>query len=713
MIKERFDLAVERIAQVKEEIKLWKWETLPRKAASKEVEGRVLTTEGIDGIRLYFTQVAEFLTEMVNDYQWIQKGGLRESTAGELKERNQKAYADIIGERYEQSFANPDVAVRAFGIQYGRLFSFLYTELRALIACVYEGNLYGITIRLELFLEIYSMVMYTLQEEKKLPPVREIKDSLYWFVSDYSEVEKRQRIQEQVDAACDFAASIIMKENLEDLRYLYFYGEYISENEVRTAEFLNSLPLETIQRMADTFTEGYRMGFVTSKKPLDKKKTVNIRYSLGFERVMKQAIINFRKMGLEPVIFRGATSILHNKGVRRIGYVGGSPNKQYDYDHKEDIALFLDKMLVKRMLEVQTAAFEEFKDLAAVHGGPACMETFGETPFVPVSKKSACELSDKQQKLSVEYISKSGQIVNRYIKGEERSFTIIAFPTPDIGKDFSAIFEEVIQINTLDYQKYQAIQQCIIDLLDTGEYVHVVGNTAPVKTDLYIHLLDLQDAEKETKFENCVADVNIPVGEVFTSPVLEGTHGTLFVRCVFLNELEYKDLTLVFENGRIASYTCSNFCEEEKNQKYIKDNILFHHDTLPMGEFAIGTNTTAYVAAKKFDIAHKLPILIAEKMGPHFAVGDTCYSREEEVKLYNPDGKEIVAKENEVSQLRHEDMGKAYYNCHTDITIPYDELELLEVIRKNGEKVCIIQQGRFVLEGCEELNLPFENVRIS
>ena len=59
---------------------------------------------------------------------------------------------------------------------------------------------------------------------------------------------------------------------------------------------------------------------------------------------------------------------------------------------------------------------------------------------------------------------------------------------------------------------------------------------------------------------------------------------------------------------------------------HIEDNILHHHVKLPMGEFAIGTNTTAYVAAEKYGIADKLPILIAEKMGPHFAVGDTCYS---------------------------------------------------------------------------------------
>ena len=95
-------------------------------------------------------------------------------------------------------------------------------------------------------------------------------------------------------------------------------------------------------------------------------------------------------------------------------------------------------------------------------------------------------------------------------------------------------------------------------------------------------------------------------------------------------------------------------------------------------------------------------------MGPHFALGDTCYSFSEDQKIYNPDGKEIVAKDNSHSALRKEDMSKAYFNCHTDITIPYSELALLEVVHADGSTAEIIRDGRFVLPGTEELNRPFE-----
>ena len=202
--------------------------------------------------------------------------------------------------------------------------------------------------------------------------------------------------------------------------------------------------------------------------------------------------------------------------------------------------------------------------------------------------------------------------------------------------------------------------------------------------------------------------MNIPVGEVFTSPVLEGTNGVLHVSKVYLNELQYLDLEVSFANGMIADYNCGNFEHELENKAYIKDNVLYKHPTLPLGEFAIGTNTTAYVAAKKYDIEDKMPILIAEKMGPHFAVGDTCYSWAEDIQVYNPNGKEIVAKDNSVSLLRKEDPSKAYFHCHTDITIPYEELAHIVVHCKDASKITIIENGRFVLPGTEILNEPLK-----
>ena len=69
--------------------------------------------------------------------------------------------------------------------------------------------------------------------------------------------------------------------------------------------------------------------------------------------------------------------------------------------------------------------------------------------------------------------------------------------------------------------------------------------------------------------------------------------------------------------------------------------------------------------------------------------------------------KEIIARDNSVSVLRKEDMSKAYFNCHTDITIPYDELGSITAVRADGTSVDIIREGKFVIPGTEELNKPF------
>lgn len=629
-----------------------------------------------------------------------------------LKEWNELLYSDIKPDEYGTSYCNPDYACKEFGKELGQYLCAVASEMRSIIGYAFEGDKEELLIRLELLLELHTAFIDACDDSNRMDfnglDIKVIHDIIYWYVSDYSDEESLKRVKELVDYNYDFATKIILESDLANSDYLYKYGEYINSDVEKLAIYMAGLDDKTIDKIADTYTEGYRIGFINTGKDLSIKETVNIRYPLGMERVVRKAIKNFEAMGLKPVIYRAGNSFFRRQGTNKIGYYGANPNKQYDFDHKEDEALFLDGNFVTRKLECLESAFEAYKDKASKHAGPAVIEDFGEEPADLKTKEMAICLSEEQQKLSVKQASKSGAITNRYIKGEERSFTIIAFPSPAIGEDFEKIFDETIIINTLDYQLYSNLQQNIIDALDKGQKVHIKGMNGNC-TDLTVALVDIQNPDKETKFENCVADVNIPVGEVFTSPKLTGTEGVLNVSSVYLNGLLYKNLTIEFKDGKTANYSCTNYENPEDNKKYIKDNVLFHHDSLPIGEFAIGTNTYAYVVGRKYNIQSKLPILIAEKTGPHFAVGDTCYSHAEDVKVYNPNGKEIIARDNEVSLLRKTDMEKAYFNCHTDITIPYDELGLIEVITENGDAIKIIENGRFVLPGSEELNEALDN----
>lgn len=639
----------------------------------------------------FFCKASEFICKIDDLNSIIKSGEINDFSLDRLKELNKSLFEEIYSENYEESFANPEYAVKTLGEEYGKILCYIYTKNRGMIRNVYMGRLEEVVLQMELFTQIYNYF-----EDVEQLEYDNVYETVYSYEKDNTEIFTDLMIEDRINPDNKFAVDIVMNSDLNDLRYLYKYGEHVGFNELKMAEFLNSLSQEEIDRLAKVYTEGYRIGFINTGKDISKKGTVDIRYSLGFERIIRSAIFNFKKMGLEPVIYQ-------------VGYTTTSPNRQYAYDHRYDDALYLDKAYIKRKLEVSRHAYESRKQLAGKMAGPAVIEIFGETPFEPENKKQAYALSEEQQKLKSEYITEYQTMVQEYIKGDERSFTIIAFPIPEFGDDFEQMFKETVKINTLDSEIYGKVQQNIIDALDQAEYVKVLGK-GDNKTNMKVQMHDLKNPLKETNFENCLADVNIPLGEVFTSPKLKGTEGILHVSQVYLNDLKYNDLQITFEDGKIKDYTCKNFDTEEENKKFIKQNVMFNHETLPIGEFAIGTNTTAYMVAKKYHVVYKLPILIVEKMGPHFAVGDTCYSFEEDIKTYNPDGKEIVARENEVSALRKTDIKKAYFGCHTDITMPYDELGEITAVRKDGSEITIIKDGHFVLEGTELLNEPLKEI---
>lgn len=639
----------------------------------------------------FFCKASEFICKIDDLNSIIKSGEINDFSLDRLKELNKSLFEEIYSENYEESFANPEYAVKTLGEEYGKILCYIYTKNRGMIRNVYMGRLEEVVLQMELFTQIYNYF-----EDVEQLEYDNVYETVYSYEKDNTEIFTDLMIEDRINPDNKFAVDIVMNSDLNDLRYLYKYGEHVGFNELKMAEFLNSLSQEEIDRLAKVYTEGYRIGFINTGKDISKKGTVDIRYSLGFERIIRSAIFNFKKMGLEPVIYQ-------------VGYTTTSPNRQYAYDHRYDDALYLDKAYIKRKLEVSRHAYESRKQLAGKMAGPAVIEIFGETPFEPENKKQAYAFSEEQQKLKSEYITEYQTMVQEYIKGDERSFTIIAFPIPEFGDDFEQMFKETVKINTLDSEIYGKVQQNIIDALDQAEYVKVLGK-GDNKTNMKVQMHDLKNPLKETNFENCLADVNIPLGEVFTSPKLKGTEGILHVSQVYLNDLKYNDLQIIFEDGKIKDYTCKNFDTEEENKKFIKQNVMFNHETLPIGEFAIGTNTTAYMVAKKYHVVYKLPILIVEKMGPHFAVGDTCYSFEEDIKTYNPDGKEIVARENEVSALRKTDIKKAYFGCHTDITMPYDELGEITAVRKDGSEITIIKDGHFVLEGTELLNEPLKEI---
>ena len=190
----------------------------------------------------YFSQVASFLLNVADDcVVWNQ-------------ETIQKVYAELGKESYVNSYTNPTYAVSVFGMDLGRLLSFVYAEMFSLPAYAARGEKFELLIRMEWFVELYC-IFEGGKEDADASLYQNAWECCYWFVSDYMDVETERRVGEKVEPSFDFAYRLIMESDLTDLSYLYRYGEYISDNEIETAKLLNAMPEAKLQKMADTYTE--------------------------------------------------------------------------------------------------------------------------------------------------------------------------------------------------------------------------------------------------------------------------------------------------------------------------------------------------------------------------------------------------------------------------------------------------------------------------
>ena len=682
----------------------------------------------------YFRHLAAFAQLVLHEYD----AETRSSDAAV----NAALYHDVMPAHYAESYANPAYAAKLLGDGYGPLLSAWYAEFRGMIPYAYEENTRHLAVMLETFIQLYNAFEEAAEEHAALPSLRGLQDIFYSYLYDYCEEFTEDFFAAGLGAgdAAGEAASVAAAGNaagnalVHDIlnhadltdcsahSYLYRYGEWITEEERGTAELLAGFSDETLQQMADAYTDGYLRGFVRAGKDISKKKTVLCYLPIGFEHFMKKAVQNFEKAGLS-VIFQRNPVHLTDRGFAgnvKPGFYGAQ-NSQYEYDHREDLALFMGDRLKAEKVNAIKKAFRRFEKEASVLSGNACVEVFGEEGFVPEEKPERLRFTARQNKLRLLMRSIKNETAEQYMPEAETSFTIIAWPRPSIAQSashwdgdtaetahssYKAIFEEFIRINTLPEERYRAIQQALCDALDCAEHVEIIGRGGN-RTNLCVSLHPLKNPSAETNFENCLADVNIPVGEVFTSPKLHGTEGELFVSSVYLSGYRFQDLFIRFENGRAADYGCGGIPEADGRQ--LMETLIFKNQSgLPMGEFAVGTNTTAYAAAKKWGIEAKMPVLIAEKTGPHFAVGDTCYAHEEDELTYNPDGKAITARSNECADIRKTEPEKAYFHTHVDITIPYDEIGVIRAVHADGEAVELIRDGRFVLPGTEELNEPLD-----
>lgn len=600
-----------------------------------------------------------------------------------LARDNAAMFPVIEGGDYSMSPVNPTVAIHELGREAGQAFSLWRSQVESCSPSIFRHDLDRLS---NVFGVLPALV--SLDGPEGIPAVVAEASRRGW-----AERFLKNNL-ERMDPSFTFFRDTVFAAVPGDRRYLYRYGVRISKADMDMATHVESLPHEKADLIARTVVECYVLGFEMDGKDLSRKRTASLYLPAGFERIGRKIDSEMTRHSLKAV-FSGIE-------VRQ-------RNRQWNYDHRFDWALFLDEAIRDSFISDVRKGFEEAGTHPAGYSGPMYVDTFGEEPFSPVPNPDAISPSAESNTLYRELSMKLNELIDGFCPRAETGFVMADFPSPEIRGDFRAIFDETVEMNTLDNDEYLAIHKVLIDALDSGEKVRVKGAPGN-RTDLEIVLHRLDDPSRQTNFVNCVATVNIPVGEVFTSPVLSGTSGTLHVEEAFLDGLRYKDLVIEFRDGYIADYGCANFPDPEEGRKYIYENLIHPHKTLPIGEFAIGTNTFAYRMATRHGIMDLLPVLILEKTGPHLAIGDTCFSWEEDHPVHNPlDGKEVVARENEKTCLRKTDPMEAYTSKHTDITLPYRTLGSISAVAPDGSEVFVFRGGRFVLPGTEKLNEALEN----
>ena len=493
----------------------------------------------------FFFDLGVFILKMCDFEKRDQSEHFSSHSTLELMEENTSFFAGVLPENYDTSWVNPTYAVQKLGDNFGQLFSFFFTQTRKFIHYAFLHKRFEMAEWNDLFIETFHLI------EDKLPNYEELRNVMTRIDTQYRVKDQQIRLMETYDPDFEYFINIINDENLSDERYLFMLGCYINDNVIRVARHMQTFSEGKVKELAVFMADAYELGFANSDKDMSKKSTVMLIYPAGFERIIKYLLNALQTKGLKVI-------------VRRV--TGATTNKQYHYDHRFDGALYIDEALVEKIKENLPKAYELCKEYTDKYSGLIYFETFGEEPFSPKVKKECLKLDKDQQKLAQQIQQISSQITFTYTPREETSFSIISFPTPDIGDKFEEIFDATYAINMLKNEVYEPIQQKIIDALDTAEYAHIKGKGSN-QTDLKVRLSEIADPKKQTNFVNCTADVNIPLGEVFTSPQLTGTNGILHIEETYLGGLRYKDLKLIFKDGFVEDYSCKNFENNEENRK--------------------------------------------------------------------------------------------------------------------------------------------------
>ena len=242
-------------------------------------------------------------------------------TIEELKEENTKMYEEILGDNYNTCYANPEYAVKTFGVELGQLLSTLYAEFRRFTIFTFEHNTNAIERYSKFFIDIAAVL------SNESDPYAQVSELYKVFIHESDFAVSTESLKQKMDPKASFTNQIIPRQDLNDLRYLFKYGAYITDNEIKTAEFMNQYNKKDLDDLMNMTAAAYVNGFKVDGKDVTLRNNVRILFNIGQERMVESLIPSFGKHDLIGFF---------------ADYSSTSANRQYEYDHRFDNALYLD-----------------------------------------------------------------------------------------------------------------------------------------------------------------------------------------------------------------------------------------------------------------------------------------------------------------------------------------------------------------------------------
>ena len=178
----------------------------------------------------------------------------------ELKQENMQLFKELLPENYKTSYANPEYCVKLFKDGLGQIISAIYTRFRSCIEYCYKHKIFMFEKVNRLYIDIFKML-----EEKNTSC-----DSLMAAISDYEKAYTgmfcKYRFLENNNKDFVFYNSIAELAQKKDLRYLFRFGRYVTEDEIETARFLFSYSEDKIKILSDAVVKAYISGFERDNK---------------------------------------------------------------------------------------------------------------------------------------------------------------------------------------------------------------------------------------------------------------------------------------------------------------------------------------------------------------------------------------------------------------------------------------------------------------